>query len=373
MSMLQPLARPASEAGETIASRLQKVHEIVRSRYPAVTRIAIAVYDEKSDQLRTFSSSNGDNDPLIGYAKPLRRVPSLEALARDGVARVVEDIQRELADTSAHSRWLREQGFVCSLTKPLFFGESLVGFLFFDAIERGVFDPPAIDYFALISHLAVELYFSELAVVRTLHSTAKIVRDIVHVRDVETGRHLDRMAHLCRMLGRRLASSKQLTDEFVEHLYLFAPLHDLGKIGIPDSILLKRGRLTDEEFEVMKAHVDIGVQMIERIVANLGVVDADYVQMIRNIILGHHEMLDGSGYPRGLKGDEIPLEARIVSVADVFDATTSMRSYRDPWSNERALDELDSLARAGKLDPDCVAAMHLDMDEIARIQAAYRD
>lgn len=370
--MLQLPISPSPSARKTIARHLQKVQEIVHSRYPAVTRIAIAIYDAESEELRPYSSSNIGTDPLLGYAKPLREVPSLEKLARGGLTRVVENIQHELADASLHSCWLREQGFVCSLAKPLFFGDSLVGFLFFDAVENRVFDEGSLDYFSLISKLAVELYFSELSIVNLLRNTMKIAHDMVHLRDVETGLHLERVALFSRAIASRLASPP-LDDEFIEHLSLFASLHDIGKIAIPDSILLKPGKLTDEEYTIIKTHVDIGAQVIDRIVADLGAAETNYVRMMRNVILGHHECIDGSGYPRGLKGDEIPLEARIVSVADIFDALTCRRLYRAAWPNEHAFAELARLVETGKLDRACVAALTDCQPEIERIQADYAD
>ncbi len=146
-------------------------------------------------------------------------------------------------------------------------------------------------------------------------------------RDLETGMHIKRMSHYSAMLGRLWGMSPQ-----EEQLLLYsAPLHDIGKIGIPDAILLKPGKLNEEEFELMKEHASIGSSMLE---------NGENYPIIKNgqiIAEQHHEKYDGTGYPKGLKGDAIHIYARIVAIADVFDALTSKRVYKDPFSVERAV------------------------------------
>lgn len=157
-------------------------------------------------------------------------------------------------------------------------------------------------------------------------------------RDPETGMHLERVQSYARILAIDLAAQPayaSLVDpEFIRLVYTTAPLHDIGKVGIPDSVLLKPGRLTDREFEIMKMHTLIGAQTLEAALARYP--GAKFLQMARDIAQHHHEWWDGSGYPGKLAGDAIPLSARIVGMADVYDALTSKRVYKQAMSHDVA-------------------------------------
>jgi len=180
-------------------------------------------------------------------------------------------------------------------------------------------------------------------------------------RDPETGAHLQRMAHYARLL----ATNMGLPPLQVSAIFEAAPLHDIGKIGIPDHILLKPGRLNADEMEIMRTHAAIGAAIL----------NDGHNKLIRNgavIALTHHEKFDGSGYPHGLRGEAIPLFGRIVAVADVFDALTSSRPYKEAWSMERAFDWLRENA-GSHFDPECVTAFLGDIDKIRDIHITYQD
>jgi HD-GYP domain-containing protein (c-di-GMP phosphodiesterase class II) len=162
------------------------------------------------------------------------------------------------------------------------------------------------------------------------------------------------------IIARGIAGIHDLTDEQIEHIVLFAPLHDIGKIGIPDSILLKPGRLDPEERAVMETHVNKGRDIIQKIIGDFNVQHLSDSSIMLNLVACHHEFLDGSGYPNGLKGDEVPIEARIITVADIFDALTSRRPYKKAWPLDEAKAELLGMADAGKLDRDCIHALFAD-------------
>ncbi len=157
-------------------------------------------------------------------------------------------------------------------------------------------------------------------------------------RDNETGAHILRTQEYVRALAKYLSNfdkySNLLTPNFIQLLYKSAPLHDVGKVGIPDNILLKPGKLTDEEFEVMKQHAEIGAQALSTAEKQLG--SNSFLQLAKEIALTHHEKWDGSGYPRQLKGEEIPLSGRLMAVADVYDALISERIYKKAFSHEKA-------------------------------------
>ncbi|MBI4382508.1 MAG: response regulator [Nitrospinae bacterium] len=180
-------------------------------------------------------------------------------------------------------------------------------------------------------------------------------------RDNETAMHVFRMSHYSACLGRGLG----LPERFCELLLNASPMHDIGKIGIPDRILLKPGKLDPEEMAIMKTHAKIGAGILSNS-------DNELVRMGETIALRHHERYDGGGYPNGLKGDAIPLAARIVAVCDVFDALTSKRPYKKAWPAEEAMEELNR--RSGShLDPRLVEKFNEILPEILEIKNSYPD
>lgn len=184
----------------------------------------------------------------------------------------------------------------------------------------------------------------------TIYALAKLAES----RDPETGAHLDRVRAYTRLLASLLharGGEPIASEEFVDLIALTSPLHDIGKVGIPDSILLKAGPLTDAEFEIMKTHTTIGAQTIDAVAAQFNGVP--FLQMAREIIIAHHERFDGLGYPFGISGGDIPLSARITAVADVYDALTSRRVYKEPFSEEYARSVLLS-ERGRHFDPQLV-------------------
>lgn len=180
-------------------------------------------------------------------------------------------------------------------------------------------------------------------------------------KDRETGAHILRMSHYSAAIARRIG----MDGEAVASILAASPMHDIGKIGIPDHILMKPGRLTPEEWVIMKQHTAIGARI-------LGQSDKDFIKLSADIALTHHEKWDGSGYPNGLKGDRIPLAGRIIAVADVFDALTSRRPYKDPFPVEKSLDMIRA-ERGRHFDPEVLDAFLGIREEILAIKDTYRD
>jgi putative two-component system response regulator len=180
-------------------------------------------------------------------------------------------------------------------------------------------------------------------------------------RDPETGAHIVRMANYSYVIAAQLG----LSDAEQQLVLEAAPMHDIGKVGIPDHILLKPGRLSVDEFTIMKGHTTLGYEI-------LAGSQSEMLQVGAVIALSHHEKYDGSGYPQGLTGDNIPLFARIVAVADVFDALTSERPYKVAWEIERAMAWLHE-GSGQHFDPKCVTAFFSDWDKILEIKERYQE
>ena len=194
--------------------------------------------------------------------------------------------------------------------------------------------------------------------------TMTALTSLAETRDSGTGNHIRRTQDYIKILAEKLQKHPRfsgcLTDQFIETIVKSAPLHDIGKVGIPDKILLKPGKLLDSEFEIMKRHAALGRNAIEHAEARLGI-DVPFLDIAKEMAQSHHERYDGSGYPRGLTGDSIPLSARLMAIADVYDALTRCRPYKDAMSHKEAV----AVIREGKgthFDPDMVDAF-LEVEE----------
>lgn len=197
---------------------------------------------------------------------------------------------------------------------------------------------------------------------------------LAETRDNETGGHILRTQHYVRVLAEHLSAHPDFKDyldaETVDLLYKSAPLHDVGKVGIPDSILLKPGKLTDEEFMIMKTHAQLGADSLAVAEARLG--SNSFLRYAREIAASHHEKWDGSGYPQGLKGDAIPLSARLMALADVYDALISKRVYKPAFDHDKAKSIILD-GEGSHFDPRVVAAFISCEGEFTEIAAEYKD
>ncbi len=193
---------------------------------------------------------------------------------------------------------------------------------------------------------------------------------VVEIRDTETGAHIKRTKEYVKLIGRKMLKREMVDREFVELLYMASPLHDIGKVGIPDNILKKEGKLTEDEYEIMKRHSTIGKNILDNaLMENKG---NKLLEIARSIAYCHHEKWDGSGYPQGLKGEEIPLEARIMALADVYDALTSRRVYKESFDFEKS-EKIILNGRGTHFDPVIVDIFKEHMEKFRDIAISIHD
>jgi putative two-component system response regulator len=205
---------------------------------------------------------------------------------------------------------------------------------------------------SIVEQRTEQLQQTRLEIIRRLGRAAEF-------KDNETGLHVIRMSHYSRLIAEALDRGTDWTDL----IFHASPMHDIGKIGIPDNVLLKPGKLDDEEWNIMRTHPQLGASII-------GDHDNELMQMSKEIALSHHEKWDGSGYPNGLKGEEIPLSGRIVAIADVFDALTTERPYKKAWTVTDAVKFIDENSGL-HFDPSLVLIFHEVMPEILDIKEQY--
>ncbi|WP_035276915.1 HD domain-containing phosphohydrolase [Desulforegula conservatrix] len=245
-------------------------------------------------------------------------------------------------------------------------------------------------YARVETHLALHFFQAQLEIQN--NSLQKLVKDqvreitnsqlatilalskLAEQRDDSTGKHLERVQILCRMLADRLAFLPQyrthISECYTENIFHASPMHDIGKVAIPDSILMKPGPLTSEEFDIMKRHTVVGFETLSEVYVLYP--GNAFINMGRSIARHHHERWDGKGYPDGLSGTSIPLSARIMSLVDVYDALRSERCYKPPFSHEKAV-EIISEGSGTQFDPDIVKAFIDAAEEFRAVRDAMGD
>ncbi|MBM4123433.1 MAG: HD domain-containing protein [Nitrospira sp.] len=356
----------------SLGEKLRFLHEALSKRFSTVDHITASIYDPKTDVLTMFVHSSGGDDPFSHCQVRLAESEALREILEQGRPRLVNDPDLLAAGASEPAKQTRAPGYRSSYTMPMFLNGVFFGFIFFHSHKQDPFTNEALHYLDLFGHLISLIIVSEVGAIQPLLAVVKTAQGVTHHRDTETGAHLDRMSRYARLIARGLADTYHLTDDYIGHVFLFAPLHDIGKIGVSDGILLKPGKLTEQEFAGMQQHVEKGRRIIDEILENFGLNSIQHVEILRNIATCHHEAVNGSGYPRGLKGAEIPIEARIVAVADVFDALTSRRPYKESWSNDEAFATLRRLAGVS-LDRECVEALERLRSEVEAVQACFQE
>ena len=292
---------------------------------------------------------------------------------------------------SESTKLLLVEGMKASLVVPLIVNDVVRGFLLFASETIDAFKNHHIKFLeSIVGQISFSLQRGELLheieqhtknlenlvelrsqeVLKTQKTTIFALSKLAETRDPETGGHLERIRNYSVLLAQIMKYSgnhPEITNQYLRDLYDSSILHDIGKVGISDGILLKKGNLDEDEFEIMKLHTDIGFDALIMASQDLG--DDSFLKMAMDVTQYHHERWDGKGYPKKLKGEEIPLSARIVAIVDVYDALTSRRPYKDADSHEEALRIMEK--ESYKFDPELFKAFTDNEEEFNKIRTQF--
>lgn len=351
------------------------------SHYLPYTYIGIALL--KEDEPKHLVASYGIGDEYHpGLAKELLNhdvllhKTSLDNIMQTLKPRVINDLDEyfKTHEMQEYSRIIMKHGIKSSITVPLQANGIPLGFIFFSSNQKNVYKSRHIEYLKLIGNSIALSFEKNIFSEELVYSSVLALAKLSEARDEDTGAHLTRMSHYAGVLAKALSKTNRYKDiinqEYIDQIIKFSPMHDIGKVGVPDKVLLKPGKLTHDEFEVMKTHTLYGANVLGEAEKNLKRSGRSLFKMGISIALNHHEKFDGSGYPNGKVGEEIPLEARIVAVADVFDALRSRRPYKEPFTLEDTLKILNE-GKGKHFDPFIVDIFIENLDEMLEVEYLY--
>ena len=356
---------------DSLRQELKDIHQRILVEIPDVARIAIVSYDPKSTQLYTYAESNTGLNNFTNYSFPLNSCPKLKVCAEQRCTRIVDDLPGTIEGGNKHSEWLLQQGYNSSYTVPIYNGQNFIGFIFFDSYRKAVFTDEIqqnLSPFCDLINFAVNTEYSLLNAILT---SAEITKALSAGYKNESKEHMERMSRYAHLIAKGVADIYHLDDELIESVHIFSRLHDIGKSALSIEILLKPSPLAVDEREKMRDYISSGVKEVDKIIENLGFPSHRCIEVLKSIVSCHQEFLDGTGYPNGLSDVEIAVPARIVTVANVFDALTSHRPYKQACSVSAALLELEKMVYSGKLDGHCVNALREHQDYLADIVRRY--
>lgn len=322
-------SKDLNEFAKKLYDELKRMFKINRLSIAEVIKnkmiVSVALSDSKNVIVGEGFTQNVDPDCLNGI--------------REKKISIVNDIQAYLKDHPESSmNFIYEEGMKSAVSFPLYTGGKYAGILFLNSFEKNAFKESDVESLKVVSNILSHVYKKMLTIQNLILSIINGFTELVEEKDEETGDHLIRMALYSQAIAQELAKNpkffKILNPKFIEQIYKQAPLHDIGKVGVPDYILQKPGKLSDDEFEIMKTHTLVGYKILNHVESQS---HEKFFEIGKNIVRSHHERWDGNGYPDKLKGEKIPLCARIVAVADVFDALTSERPYKKAFDYDKSV------------------------------------
>jgi len=361
----------------TLQEAIDRIPSGMRKQFGVEWLGVVEVHDNRM-RLRTCRPSReelGLEQPATGWGLS----GSLLAQARhDGhaVFQRLRNADGDLALNDALLVQLRDAGMVSTAMLPVRIDQNIDAGVLLASRNPDAFVGWRARWLQNVGHLIAQALYRSAHVEQLGVSMVRGLAELAEKRDSTTGQHLERMQRYAGRIARRMVElghvDTRRSPRFAEQVEAFAPLHDIGKVGISDTILLKPGALTAPEIAEIKRHPQIGAEVLMAAAAKLGVEGEKLLAHATDIALYHHEKFDGSGYPHGLVGDAIPLSARIVAVADVFDALVSRRPYKKAWTEARALEYLEQ-QRGAHFDPRVIDAFHDCLKDIRRIRELFAD
>lgn len=339
----------------------------IQLELPELQRISFAVYNPKKDSIKTCADSASNSHEFMHYEQPLIHLPSLQQSKQSRSLRVIDNLPHKLNRHSRHNQWLLKQKYCSSLVMPIFNQDTFIGFLFCNASVSHYFSQQILErlqpYFSLIQDAICRDYAFIQHLIEQVHQVE--AHSTTHSQ--HTKAHKERIGRYARIIAQEVAQQYALDNELIDLISRFATCHDLGKLNLPHELLQQSSPLSNSERKLIDSHIESGVDLLNDIVNQLGTPHHSCLAILREIMAYQYEFLDGSGYPFGLNHDQIPIPARIVSVANIFDALTTHRPYKQARSIPHALLELEIMVSHGKLDPHCLNALRNHQDTINTI------
>lgn len=285
---------------------------------------------------------------------------------------IINDIEEEYKKfpKSKSLELIYSEGIRSNMIIPLFIHDTVYALLFFSSFSKNNYDHSLIHLGRNIGYEISAILDKTYLVNAVFSKISNTFAELVDKKDNDTGLHINRMVQYSEIIARALVSSSDIdykvSVHFASQIEANASIHDVGKVGIPDAILKKPGKLNPDEWDIMKTHAEIGGNIFKDLKESLQNFNSDFYAMAENIAFYHHEKWDGSGYPFGLSGKNIPLEARIVAIADVFDALTTKRVYKDSLSFEASVDIVNN-SSGSHFDPYLVEIFNQNIDKIKKV------
>jgi len=364
-------------SGDSFEEVFDHIYDVFHEYLP-YDRMGVALIDPATKTIRAERAKSRVPVKLYtGYTIALHKT-SLPRVIEAGQPRIISDLGAYLEEHphSESTRYIVEEGMRSSLTMPLTVDHQPLGALFFSSLQPHAYNKEHVQFLQLAASSIARALEKGIIIGDIILTATMGFAKLAAFRDTETGEHLQRMRRYAAALAKRMAVHPRyegmISEAFIREMYTFTPLHDIGKVGIPDHILLKPGKLTREEFEIMKRHTVIGAQALSEAEEEAERLTEPIFERAIEIAAYHHERYDGTGYPCGLVGEAIPLSARITAVADVFDALTSVRPYKPAYSFDQSAEMVISES-GSHFDPGIVECFQDCLEEFHSIYTAFRD